>query len=287
MALFAKIAFGLAAGYGLLLLGLYFGQRSLIYRPDPRRVTPLQAGLANVTERILKTADGSRLIAWQAAAAAGRPTILYFHGNAGNLSTRAERIGRLQAKGWGVFMLSYRGYGGSSGKPSETANLKDAELALTTLNNEGIATRDIVLFGESLGTGIATQLAARHQQVAGLILNSPFTSMADAAAYHYPWVWVRPFIVDRYDTRSIIAKVACPILILHGEQDRVVPIAMGRELARIAKTRGTGARVTGSGVKLVTYAKGEHMDLDSYGALRDVNKFIESLKRPRNIRAAQ
>ena len=277
MTLLVKVTIGLVAGYILLSFGLYFGQRLLMYHPNTARVDPVELGLNNVTERILKTGDGNRLIAWQAKAMPGKPTILYFHGNAGNLADRAERLSKLMAQGYGFFILSYRGFGGSSGQPSENAIFADAELAYTTITNEGIAASDIVLFGESLGTAVATRLAVRHRGVAGLILDAPFTSMADAAAYHYPWVWVRPFVTDRYDTRSIIRAVTCPILILHGEQDQVVPVSMGRKLARIVGERA----------QLVTYSEGQHMNLDSFGAIDAVTKFINGLRGSTNDQAVQ
>ncbi len=275
-----KIAAGILGLYVLVLLGFYFGQRALMYVPDRQRVDPASIGLTGVTERVLTASDGAKLITWQAKAQAptpenarvstalanqaAAPTILYFHGNAGNLASRGERIGRFQARGFNVLMLSYRSFSGSTGSPSEAANIADAELAYRTMRGDGVAARDIVIFGESLGTGVAVQLAAKHNDAAGLILDAPFTSMADAAAFHYPWVWARPFLKDRYDNAVHIRAVKLPILILHGEMDHIVPVAMGRKLAAIA----------GPAARLKTYPGGGHVNLDSYGAQTDIAAFI-------------
>ena len=269
MTLLAKIAAGAVGIYALGLLGLYFGQRSLMYHPDRARITPASVGLQAVRERVLTAKDGTKLIAWQLKAREGKPTLLYFHGNAGNLSYRAERFARFQALGWGIFMLSYRGFGGSEGTPSELANISDAELSYQTLLNEGLRERDIVLYGESLGTGVATQIAVKHEP-AGLILDAPFTSMVDAAAYHYPWAWVGPFIKDRYETDRHIKKLRCPVLILHGERDPIVPVHMGRALAKIAADAGVD-------VRLEVYPEGSHTDLYEYGALDRIITFVKNL----------
>lgn len=277
MMLLAKLALGLIVGYCAILLGLYIGQRSLMYHPDSARIKPAATGLTAVVERELQAKDGTKLIAWHSKTAKGQPTIVYFHGNAGTLADRARRINEMQARGWGVFILGYRGYSGSGGAPSEAANMSDAEMVLATLAAEGVPLPSIILYGESLGSGIAAQMAYRHQDVAGLILDSPFTSMADAAAYHYPWIWVRPFVKDRYDTARIIDKIKCPILILHGELDQVVPLAMGRKLADIA----------GAKARLVTFKHGHHTDLYDHGALDDIGRFIAALRQAPAMPAAE
>ena len=130
----------------------YFGQRKLMYFPDRARVQPAEVGLAGVEERVLKTPDGARVIAWYGKAQPGQPTLLYFHGNGGSLSIRAERIRRFMAEGWGVYMMTYRGYGGSTGKPTEVNNVADARLAYGALVLEGVAPNAIIAYGESLGT---------------------------------------------------------------------------------------------------------------------------------------
>lgn len=215
------------------LAAIWLGQRRLIYRPDPVRVSPASEGLVRVAEVILPMRNGAKIVSWQARAVAGLPTILYFHGNGGGLYDRSPRIRIMQAEGFGVLMMSYRGYSGSTGRPSETANVSDALAAYDYLSSQGVAPRDIVVFGESLGTGVAVQVAAQRE-VGGVILDSPFTSMVDVAAVHFPYVPVRLLLRDRYNSLAVIARVQAPLLFLHGEEDRVVPYALGVRLAEAA-----------------------------------------------------
>lgn len=233
MALFIKITITLLCAYALVALVAYLGQRRLMYFPNPAHVSPAQAGLAGVDERVLVMPDGARLIAWSGKAQPGQPTLLYFHGNAGNLANRAERIRRFMAEGWGVTMMSYRGYSGSSGSPTEAANVADARIAYGALVVDGVDPRSIILYGESLGSGVAVRIAA-ERPVGGVILEAPYTSVTAVAARQYPYLPVRTLLVDRYETESYIRQVKAPLLILHGERDRVIPVDMGRELARIA-----------------------------------------------------
>ncbi|WP_291180180.1 alpha/beta fold hydrolase [Hyphomicrobium sp.] len=214
---------------GLLALIVPVLQQRLMYFPDTRYFTPAEAGLAGVTERVLETPDGARVIAWYAKARPGQPTILYFHGNAGALETRNARIQKYMARGLGVFMMTYRGFGGSSGKPSEAANVADALLFYDTLVASGVDAADVIVYGESLGTGVAVQVAGQRP-VAGLVLDAPYTSMVDLAALHHPLIPGRWFMTDRYETRRHIAAITAPLLVIHGEEDDIVPVAMGREV---------------------------------------------------------
>lgn len=273
MSLALKIAGAVALLYALVLVAMYFSQRSLIYRPDRTRVPPALAGLMTVEERVLKTPDGEQLVAWHAAARPGRPTLLYFHGNAGNLANRAWRVATFMGEGLGVLMLSYRSYSGSSGRPSEAANVADAVLAYDALVKDGHAPEDIVLYGESLGSGVAVQLAAQRK-VAGVILDAPYTSMTDMAAELYPWLWVRPFVLDTYDTMARIAGIRAPLLVLHGEHDMIVPVHMGRKVFAAAREPK----------RLATYPHGGHVDLFSHGALDDIRVFIDEIARARSAK---
>ena len=147
-------------------------------------------GLTGVEERVLKTPDGARVVAWYGKARPGQPTLLYFHGNAGSLADRAARIHRFMGEGWGVYMMTYRGYGGGTGSPSETANVADARLAYGALVQEGVDPASIILYGESLGTGVAVRLAT-ERPAAGLILDAPYTSIVEIAAQAYSYLPVR------------------------------------------------------------------------------------------------
>ena len=261
------IILGLAALYVIAALGMYFGQRKFLYFPDAARTAPADAGLSDVIEISIATPDGETLIAWYGKAKPGQPTILYFHGNGGALEVRRERIAKYLARGRGIFMLSYRGYSGSSGTPSEAANVADAKLSYDTLVKEGVAPKDIIIFGESLGTGVATQVAA-EKMAAGLVLDSAFTSIADRAAEIYPWLPVRLLLKDRYDSAAVIGDVTMPVFILHGEEDTIVPVAMGRKLFELANTPKVIKTLPGAG----------HNDHYLFGSFEAINAWIDRLR---------
>jgi fermentation-respiration switch protein FrsA (DUF1100 family) len=270
MSFLFKFALFALCAYAAILLAAYLGQRRLMYFPDRTRMPPVAAGLPNVAERVLETADGERLIAWYGKARPGQPTILYFHGNAGSLANRAPRIDRFMGEGWGVFMLSYRGYSGGTGSPTEAANVADALLAYDKLVADGVTPASIILYGESLGSGVAARVAAERPAL-GLILDAPYTSILEVAKSAYPYLPVDAFLKDRYETRNIIAQVRMPVLVLHGERDEVIPVSMGRELARLANEPK----------RLVTFPGAGHMDIyvDGNQGLSAVRDWIATLPR--------
>jgi uncharacterized protein len=225
---------------------VWFGQRRLIYRPDPLRVPPSAEGLVDVAEVVLPMPDGEKLVAWHTTARDGRPTVLYFHGNGAGLADRSARTRILQSAGYGVLMLAYRGYAGSTGQPSETANIADALRTYDWLRQTGVPAEQIVLFGESLGSGVAIQVAAQ-KAVAGVILDCPFTSLVDVAAWHFPWLPVRWLMRDRYLSTDYICRLQVPLLIVHGEEDRVIPLALGRRLFDLANEPKTFVPFTKTG----------------------------------------
>jgi len=261
-------ATALALGYLAISLTMFIFQRSLIYVPDRIRRDPGEAGLSGVTEQILVTPDGSRLVSWRTKAKPGRPTVLYFQGNGGHLAQRAGRIKHFQDAGFGVLMLAYRGYSGSTGAPSEAANVADALLAYDFLAGLGLTQRDIVLFGESLGTGVAVQVAVVRPAL-GLVLDSPFTSLVDAGQQHYPWLPVRWLIADRFDSLSRIKSVHMPLLILHGEADEVVPLAMGQAMFAAANEPKS----------LITFPGATHIEHTHLGSMERVREFVDALQR--------
>jgi uncharacterized protein len=215
------------------LLLIWFGQRRVIYRPDTERVSPSAEGLTGVAEIELEAPDGAKLVSWFAPARAGAQTVLYFHGNGAGLADRSARIRILQSAGYGVLMLAYRGYAGSTGQPSEAANIADARRAYAWLRGQGVVAGQIVLFGESLGSGVAVQVAA-EKDIAGVILDCPFTSLVAVVMHHFPYLPMRWLLRDRYMSTEHIGRVRVPLLIVHGEQDRVIPIALGRMLFELA-----------------------------------------------------
>lgn len=217
--------------YFLIVLFVWQYQRRLLYFPSKVRVAPSTVGLQNVEEVILNTPDGAELVAWYGQAESGKPTILYFHGNRANLAGRAEAMKNFLKKGRGCFLFSYRGYSGSTGRPSEKSNFADAQLAVNYLNKRGVLTSSVIVYGESLGTGVAAYLAAQpavSAKLAGLCLSSPYSSIVDVAARIYWFVPVRVLLRDRYDTVEVIDRVQAPLLIVHGAKDELIPLAMAK-----------------------------------------------------------
>jgi hypothetical protein len=238
-------------------------QNWLLYFPDNARPDPAAAGVAGLREVALETADGLRLLSWWLPPREGRPVIAYFHGNGGNIEYRAPRVRRFAEAGLGVLMLEYRGYGGNPGKPSEEGLYADARAGLAFLGREGIAADRVVLYGESLGTGVAVKMAG-EAPVGALVLEAPFTRLADVASAHYPAFLVGLLLRDRYDSLSRIAAAKAPLLVLHGERDTIIPVAFGRALFEAANPP-----------KESWFApRGGHNDLREHGALEVVLEFI-------------
>lgn len=231
---------------------MYFQQRSLVFNPGTDDVALSVGEVPSATNVTLTTSDGETLKAWWVAPQAGRPVYLYLHGNAGNLlgssnkpRERADRFGGLTQAGAGLLALSWRGYGGSSGAPSEAGFHIDAETALAWLRAE-LPAANIILFGESLGSGVAVQLAAR-EQFAALVLDSPYTSIVDVGAGRYPWLPVRLLSKDHFESLAHAADVSEPLLVQHCTQDVTVPYAQGQQLfAAIASNEKSFRHVEGN-----------------------------------------
>ncbi len=257
----------MALGYGGLLALMSVFQRRLMYFPDARRTPPSAAGFPQAEEVLLRTSDGEALVAWHVPPRGDKPVVLYFQGNAGALDLRVGRFQWLVADGTGLVALGYRGYGGSSGKPSEQGLIRDAVAAYEFAAAHYRPAR-IVLWGESLGTAVAIALAAEHE-VGGLILDAPFTSAADIGAATYPFVPVRWLIKDTFRSDLRIARVSAPVLVLHGERDRVVPLRFGEALYKLAREPK----------RMVRFANGGHVDLDDHGAADVVKEFLAQVSR--------
>jgi uncharacterized protein len=215
--------------YAVALAGVFLGQRQLQYFPSRADPAPAEVGLAGVSVETLATADGETLVLWHAPARGNRPTVLFLHGNAGSIADRAPRLAFLQAEGFGAAFLSYRGYGGSSGSISEAGLLTDARAAHDFLVANGVPADRIAVVGESLGTGVAIQLAA-ERPIGALILEAPYTAAVDVAAAHYPWLPVRILMKDQFHSLGHISRVNAPVLILHGTDDSVIPYAHGQRI---------------------------------------------------------
>jgi fermentation-respiration switch protein FrsA (DUF1100 family) len=257
-----KWLIAVAAVFGGFVALMYVAQRALMYHPEALRTPPAAAGLFEVQEFVLDTGDGEKVIVWYAPPKRALPLVLYFHGNAGALRYRANRFRALTDDGYGLVALSYRGYGGSTGSPSEAGMIADAQAAYAFAAARVSAER-IVVFGESLGTGVAVALAAT-ERVGRLVLEAPFTSAVDVAARAYWFLPVRLLMKDPFHSDQRIGKVTVPLLVLHGERDQVVPIELGERLFSLANEPK----------RFVRFPAGTHVDLDQYGALNAVRSFV-------------
>jgi uncharacterized protein len=241
---------------------LYFGQRSLMYFPTTRRTAPAEAGLPQASELVLNTSDGEKLIAWHVPPQADKPIVLFFHGNGDFLAGRVSRFREITAGGVGLLALSYRGYAGSSGRPSETGLHRDAMAAYDFAAAHYPSDR-IVPWGFSLGTGVAVALAA-ERPIAKLALEAPYTSTVDRAAAMFPPIPVRFLMRDQFRSDQKIQAVRAPILIVHGDRDRVIPIVYGERLFELANQPKQFIRIP----------QGGHDDLDNFGVVALVLNFL-------------
>jgi uncharacterized protein len=235
-----------AALYLLALAALAFGQRKLLYFPYAREVAPASIGLPKAEILYLQTDDGERLLAWFIAPSPDRPLILYFHGNANGLADRSERFQALTTSGDGLLAVEYRGYPGSTGSPSEAGLLSDGEAGYRKALTLGVPPARIVAMGESLGSGVAVDLAARHK-VGALVLDSPYSSIVDVAAARYWMFPVRLLMRDPFHSDEKIGGVAAPALIVHGTADATIPIRFAEKLFALAKEPKEFVRVEGAG----------------------------------------
>jgi len=230
--------------YVLTIVGLTIFQRRLQYFPDRRLVDPARGGMSGVEDLRLTTDDGETLVAWYVPANDGHPLILYFHGNGGALVDRIPRFRALTASGWGILAIAYRGYGGSTGSPTQKGLMEDGKTAYLEARSRGYNGDRIVLMGESLGTGVAIALAATHE-AAALVLDSPFSSAVDVAAAHYPIFPVNWLMFDRFRSDLAIGDVHIPILVVHGDEDDVIPISLATRLFELANEPKTFMLVSG------------------------------------------
>jgi fermentation-respiration switch protein FrsA (DUF1100 family) len=235
-----------AAGVAVALLfgaAVWF-EPELLITPNPEQRDPPDVPGARIEVVRLRTPDGETLVGWFLAPQPGRPVMLFYDGKYGSLWDQRFRWRRYAKAGVGAFSLAYRGFSGSTGRPSEAGLHADAETAWRWLAARCPADR-IIIHGVSLGSGVAVRIAAEHPARA-LILEAPFTSAADAAQSHLPWLPIAPLVRDRFDNRPWIGKVAMPVLVIHGDRDSVVPFAEVQALFRLANAPKTFVRFPGS-----------------------------------------
>jgi len=261
--------------YTALVGALYLIQRELIYHPGHSMRSPAASGMPEMRPIEVTAADGVTVVSWYSPARAGKPTIVYFQGNAGNISDRAFKARPYLDAGFGLLLAGYRGYGGNPGDPSEQGLYADGRAQLAFLAGEGVGPGQWVLYGESLGSGIAVQLAveqAAKTPVAAMVLESPYTSLGDAAAAHYPFVPARTLVKDRFDSLDKIGRIRTPLFVTHGENDDVVPIALGKRLFEAARPPKESHWVAGGG----------HNDLYDHGAAATAIAFLDRMVNAKN-----
>lgn len=236
--LWLAVAVALLA-YSAVCAGFYLWQNRLVFKPDTAvTATPARDGLAYEALH-LQAADGTRLAAWYVPGRSDGRQVLLLHGNGGNISRYLRTVAVLHGLGHSVLALDYRGYGASSGTPSEHGLYQDAAAAFDYLvGQRQVRPADIVVYGRSLGGAVATWLAAERRPGA-LIVESTFTRLGDVGSYRYPWLPVRLLSRNLFDSVARIADVRCPILVSHGATDTTVPQAFGRALAAAAGARAT------------------------------------------------
>jgi len=219
--------------YLIVLVFLFFFQRSLLYHPNVNNYFNDRLKV-NIEEVQIKTSDNINLLGWFHKKDLNRfKTIVYFHGNAGKLENRIHKLNHFKDIDVNFLIISWRGFSGNSGKPTEKGLYEDGKSTIDWLKNIGLSDKDIVIYGESLGTGIATHIA-QNRKFAGLVLETPFTSMVDAAKNVYPYIPVGILLKDRYENEKKIKHINIPILVMHGEADQIVPFKMGKKIYEIA-----------------------------------------------------
>ena len=257
------IAIVVAAGYLAGLVLLFAKQRSIMFPiPTTERTAPAAAGFPQAEEHVLTTSDGERVIVWHVPAKPDHPVVLFFPGNGDFLAGRVSRFKGITADGTSLIALSYRGYAGSTGAPSEQGLLHDAAAAYAFATERYYPQR-LVAWGFSLGTGVAVALASDHR-VGKLILEAPYTSTVDVAASLFRFVPIRLLMRDQFRSDECIGRVTVPLLVMHGTSDPAIPFAFGERLFALAREPK----------KLVQFPGGGHENLDDFGALDIAQQFI-------------
>ena len=219
--------------YFFILVFTYLFQRNLLYHPNENNYSGDKISVLIETIKI-KTKDNIELTSWYHLKDISEyKTILFLHGNAGNLENRIHKINHFKNMNKNFLIISWRGFSGNKGKPTEQGLYEDAKSAVNWLKSNGITEKNIIIYGESLGTGVAVEIA-QNKNFAGVILESPFTSMIDAGKTKYPYLPVRFLLKDKYESNKKIKNIKSPILIMHGKVDNIVPFYMGKELYELA-----------------------------------------------------
>ena len=218
---------------------MYIFQRNFLYHPDKNNYLRSEKLNADTKEIFVPSTEGIALKAWFYKNPQNKYTVLFFHGNAGGLGNRIYKLNELKNLNLNYLIISWRGFSGNKGSPTEQGLYSDARSALEWLEKNNISKNKIILYGESLGTGVAVEVS-QNQKFAGIILESPYTSIVDAAKIYYPYLPVDLILKDKYLSLKKIKNINSPILIMHGEVDRIIPVAMGKKLFDEIKSKKYG-----------------------------------------------
>jgi len=219
--------------YFFILVFLYFYQRNLLYHPNENNYSGDKISV-EIQKVKIQTSDNLELLGWYHEKNLNDyKTLIFFHGNAGSLENRIYKLNHFQEMNINFLIIAWRGFSGNSGKPTEQGLYEDGKSAINWLIKKGVNEKNLVLYGESLGTGVATHLA-QNKNYAGVILETPFTSMVDAAKKFYPYIPVNLILKDKFDNYTKIKNINLPIIVMHGEIDQIVPFSMGKKLYDIA-----------------------------------------------------
>jgi len=240
--------------YVTLAGGMFIMQRKLLYPGSGLTPQIEQAGLDSLTEVFTFPEPDLRLTHWfHPPQNEDHPVIVMFHGNAGHIGDRVPKMRPLLQAGFGLFLTGYRGYGGNPGQPSEDGLSADARTVLDWVQSQGVEAERIVLYGESLGTAVAVKMA-EERDVAAVVLEAPPSSVADVAQSLYWFLPVRMLLLDHWNSRERVERIGAPLMILHGERDRVVPARFGQRLFEAAANPK----------ELLLWPQGEHTNLLEY-----------------------
>ena len=219
--------------YFLVLVFLYFYQRNLLYHPNENNYSGDKISV-DIEKVKIQTADNIKLLGWyHEKNLKDYKTLVYFHGNAGSLENRIHKLNHFQDMNINFLIIAWRGFNGNKGKPSERGLYVDGKSAIDWLKKKGVDEKNLILYGESLGTGVATHLA-QNKNYAGVILETPFTSMVDAARNFYPYIPINLLLKDKFENFKKVKNINTPILVMHGEVDQIVPFSMGKKIYEIA-----------------------------------------------------
>ena len=215
--------------YLIVLAYIYLFQRNLLYHPSDNSYQEDKVNF-DYKEIFIQNKEGIKLKAWlHEKDLIKKKTIIFFHGNAGNLRNRNYKLNELSKFDINFLIVAYRGFSGNQGKPSELGLYEDARSTLDWLKIKGVKEKNLILYGESLGTAVAIEIA-QNKDLAGIILESPFTSMVELAQKYYPVLPVKFLLKDKYETIKKLPNINSPLLVLHGKLDDIVPFSMGKKL---------------------------------------------------------